>query len=125
MLEQRCPCVCGERRPDDIHTQPQHRLHLERKLHRDGSREPRSRTRTAHPPPWPADATITFSTVEVCGDPKTPIYTIQGNGLQSSLTGAAVSIEGVVTASYQGTGQFGGYFVQEEDAQRRRGPRDL
>ena len=61
------------------------------------------------------DATITFSTVEVCGNPRTSINTIQGTGLQSSFTGTGVSIEGVVTASYQGAGQFGGYFVQEED----------
>jgi predicted extracellular nuclease len=62
-----------------------------------------------------SDATVTFNTVEVCGDPRTSISTIQGSGPQSSMTGASVSIEGLVVASYQGSGQFGGYFVQEED----------
>ena len=62
-----------------------------------------------------ADATVTFNTVEACGDPRTSISTIQGSGLQSTMTGASVSIEALVVASYQGSGQFGGYFVQEED----------
>ena len=62
------------------------------------------------------NAVITFSTVEVCGEPSTRIHTIQSNGLVSLLTGSSQVIEGVVTSDLQGPGQFGGYFVQQEDA---------
>ena len=34
----------------------------------------------------------------------------------SPLAGASNAIEGVVIGSFQGTGQFGGFYVQEEDA---------
>ena len=60
-----------------------------------------------------SDASVTFSTIEVCGDPKTHIHTIQGSGLQSPLAGQQRAIEGIVTADYQAAGQLGGYFVQE------------
>jgi len=60
-----------------------------------------------------SDVAITFSTIEVCGDPRTPIHIIQGSGLQSPLAGQQRSIEGIVTADYQAAGQLGGYFVQE------------
>ncbi len=53
----------------------------------------------------------------MCGDPATAIHTIQGTGNTSPMNGATnVAIEGVVVGDYQGTGQFGGYYVQEEDA---------
>jgi predicted extracellular nuclease len=68
----------------------------------------------APPQAMAADMTFSFSTIEACGDPKTPIHTIQGSDLQSALVGQTLSIEGIVTADYQGAGQFGGYFVQEE-----------
>jgi len=42
----------------------------------------------------------------------TPISSIQGSGLTSPLAGQAVEIVGVVTASFQGTNQLGGYYVQ-------------
>lgn len=52
----------------------------------------------------------------VCNDPATFIHEIQGSGDASPLVGnAGVVIEGVVTAAYQGSGQIGGFFVQEED----------
>ena len=63
-----------------------------------------------------SDASVSFSTIEVCGDPKTHIHTIQGSGLQSPLVGQQRTIEGIVTADYQAAGQLGGYFVQEPEA---------
>jgi uncharacterized protein len=51
-----------------------------------------------------------------CGAPKTAIHTIQGTGLTSGMTGAAVEVEGIVTGSYQSTasGQSG-FYMQEPD----------
>jgi len=43
----------------------------------------------------------------------TPIYTIQGSGLSSSLAGSTVLTEGVVTASFQSTNQLDGFFIQD------------
>ncbi len=67
------------------------------------------------------DTQVSFTTVDiaVCGDPATLIHDIQGSGLTSPLVGApgiGRSIEGVVVGDYQGPGQFGGFYVQEEDA---------
>jgi predicted extracellular nuclease len=53
----------------------------------------------------------------VCGEAATPIHQVQGSGLASPLAGSSVVIEGVVVANFQGAGQIGGYFVQEEEAQ--------
>ena len=50
-----------------------------------------------------------------CGLSLTAIHAVQGSGAISPLAGTVVSIQGVVTGDYQGSGQFGGYFVQEED----------
>jgi predicted extracellular nuclease len=50
---------------------------------------------------------------DTCGDPATLIHDIQGSGTSAAQTGVR-TIEGVVVGDYQGTGQFGGYFVQEE-----------
>ncbi|MDX1976691.1 MAG: ExeM/NucH family extracellular endonuclease, partial [Pseudanabaenaceae cyanobacterium bins.68] len=44
------------------------------------------------------------------------IHEVQGTGNASTLVGQTVTIEGIVVADYQGTGQIGGFFVQEEDA---------
>jgi predicted extracellular nuclease len=65
------------------------------------------------------DHVFSFTTVDdsVCGDPATFIHTIQGTGLQSTMTGQVQTIEGIVVGDYQATpSQFGGYHVQEEDA---------
>ncbi len=65
-----------------------------------------------------ASFTTGFTTInlQVCGDPATFIHDIQGPGLLSPFNGATnISIEGIVSADYQGTGQFSGYYVQEED----------
>ena len=51
--------------------------------------------------------------LEECGDPFTPIYTVQGSGPASPLVGTDVSIEGVVTADFQASDQLGGFFVQD------------
>ncbi len=51
----------------------------------------------------------------VCGGPATYIHDIQGSGMSAALTGTH-TIEGVVVGDYQGSGQFGGYYVQEEGA---------
>jgi predicted extracellular nuclease len=56
---------------------------------------------------------VTF--VPQCGDPATFIHDLQGNGATTPLSGSQVAIEGVVVGDYQGAGQFGGYYVQEED----------
>src|SRR4029079_3130878 len=44
------------------------------------------------------------------------IHDVQGNGPSTPIAGAVVSVEGVVTASFQGSGQLKGFFLQEEDA---------
>ena len=63
-----------------------------------------------------ADATFTFTTVDlaVCGDPATKISAVQGTTATTPISGQVVSIEGVVTSDLQGSGQFSGYYVQEE-----------
>lgn len=54
--------------------------------------------------------------VEICGNPATFIHMIQGSNPASSMVGATnVVIEGIVVGDYQGTGQLGGFYVQEED----------
>lgn len=45
------------------------------------------------------------------------IHQLQGSGASTPIgAGVTVSIEGVVTASLQGSARLGGFFVQEEDA---------
>ena len=64
-----------------------------------------------------ANASFTFETIDdsVCGDPATSIHAAQGDGAATPLTGS-IAIEGIVVGDYQGSDQFGGFFVQEEDA---------
>ncbi|RQU15241.1 endonuclease [Burkholderia cenocepacia] len=57
-----------------------------------------------------------------CGGSTTPIADIQGAGAPSPLAGQNASIEAVVTADFGGTDGFGGFFVQQADAQRRNQP---
>jgi predicted extracellular nuclease len=45
-----------------------------------------------------------------------PINVIQGTGTTSPLVGQTVTIEGIVVGDFQGSGQIGGFFVQEEDS---------
>ncbi len=60
--------------------------------------------------------TTAAQTFGACGDPATFIHDIQGAGPTSPLSGASTVIEGIVVGDYQGIGQFGGFYVQEEDA---------
>ena len=46
----------------------------------------------------------------------TPIHEIQGSGAASPKAGSIVQIEGVVVGDFQASGQFGGFYVQEEDS---------
>lgn len=50
---------------------------------------------------------------EGCGDPFTPIYTVQGSGSASSLDGSEVAVEGVVTGDFQANNQLKGFFLQD------------
>ncbi|MDH3944105.1 MAG: ExeM/NucH family extracellular endonuclease [Anaerolineae bacterium] len=63
--------------------------------------------------PGAANPCVVEPPVEACGDPFTPIYTVQGNGLASPLDGSVVSTEGVVTGDFQNGDQFLGFFVQD------------
>jgi len=49
---------------------------------------------------------------EACGDAYTPIYTIQGNGLASTLDGTEVATEGVVVGDFQ-VGGKNGFYLQD------------
>ncbi len=51
---------------------------------------------------------IQFSEAQI-----TPIYTIQGSGSSSGLTGSTVLTEGVVTASFQSANELDGFFMQD------------
>ncbi|KZN77556.1 ExeM/NucH family extracellular endonuclease [Pseudoalteromonas luteoviolacea] len=50
-----------------------------------------------------------------CNDPATRISAVQGNQTASPLVDQSVVIEGVVVATFQDSGQHGGFFIQEED----------
>ncbi|GGY80413.1 extracelullar DNA degradation protein EddB [Cellvibrio zantedeschiae] len=50
-----------------------------------------------------------------CGAASTLISAIQGSGSASPLVGSGVSVEAIVVASFQGSGQIGGFFLQEPD----------
>lgn len=50
---------------------------------------------------------------EVCGDPYTAVFDIQGSGTASPLDGTAVSVEGVVIADFQASTQLNGFFLQD------------
>ena len=53
--------------------------------------------------------------VTSCGAPSILISSIQGSGAASPLLGTNVSVEAIVVASFQGTNQIGGFFLQEPD----------
>jgi predicted extracellular nuclease len=59
-----------------------------------------------------ADYSLTFTT-DPCGGPYTSINQIQGPGLSSPLAGSPpVTVEGVVTAGFQGATGMGGFYIQ-------------
>jgi len=49
---------------------------------------------------------------EMCGDPFTPIYEVQGSGLASILVGTEVATEGIVVGDFQ-VGGKNGFFIQD------------
>lgn len=57
-----------------------------------------------------------------CGDAATFISAIQGEADESPLKGQTVSVEAVVTASYQETSGLKGFFIQEEMADQDQNP---
>ncbi|HEY2292421.1 MAG TPA: ExeM/NucH family extracellular endonuclease [Thermoanaerobaculia bacterium] len=52
----------------------------------------------------------------IVNDDITKIHDVQGNGATSPIAGSTVSVEGVVTANFQGANKLKGFFLQEEDA---------
>ncbi len=52
----------------------------------------------------------------IVNDDITRIHDVQGNGAATPIPGATVTVEGVVTANFQGTNKLRGFFLQEEDA---------
>jgi predicted extracellular nuclease len=79
---------------------------------------------------WQPEASNTFGAVnsgqtfatppppEVCGDPYTPVYSVQGAGLVSPLEGTSVAVEGVVVGDFQNNsstdhGDLNGFYVQD------------
>ncbi len=53
----------------------------------------------------------------ILNDDATPIHSVQGSGTQSPLAGASVTIEGIVTADFQGPNQLKGFYIQAPDAE--------
>lgn len=54
--------------------------------------------------------------VAVSVTPISKIHDVQGNGAATPIPSAVVTVEGVVTANFQGTDKLQGFFLQEEDA---------
>ncbi|MEO8502733.1 MAG: ExeM/NucH family extracellular endonuclease [Acidobacteriota bacterium] len=52
----------------------------------------------------------------IVNDDITKIHDVQGNGAATPIPGATVTVEGVVTANFQGATKLQGFFLQEEDA---------
>ncbi|MEV7969852.1 ExeM/NucH family extracellular endonuclease [Sphaerisporangium sp. NPDC088356] len=64
--------------------------------------------------PTPTPTPTPTRTGQPCQDPAThQIAQVQGSGDTTPLAGQAVRVEGVVTGDFQGTGQFGGFYIQD------------
>lgn len=50
------------------------------------------------------------------------IHTVQGSGATSPYATQIVTVQGVVTASFQGAGKIGGYYIEAPDAQQDADP---
>ena len=50
---------------------------------------------------------------EMCGDPFTPIYAVQGSGFESPLKDTEVTVEGIVTGDFQLDSQLRGFYLQD------------
>ncbi len=59
---------------------------------------------------------LTVNVPFVCGGTATAIHTIQGTGSDSPLAGQVVTVEGIVTGSFQSAKQLKGFYLQEPDA---------
>ncbi len=51
----------------------------------------------------------------IVNDDITFIHDVQGNGAATPIPGATVTVEGIVTANFQGANKLKGFFLQEED----------
>ncbi len=60
-----------------------------------------------------ADYTFSFTTQTLA---PLPIHTLQGNGTVSPYVGQSVSLEGIVTATFQGPDSLGGFYVQAPES---------
>ncbi len=66
------------------------------------------------PDAMPADYAFSFTVGrDFCNDSFTPIYTIQGTLPDSPSVGMTMTVEGVVTADFQGTAGMNGFFLQD------------
>lgn len=65
--------------------------------------------------PTPLPTTPPVTSVD-CDTAATPIHTIQGAGMATSMEGQTAVIKGVVVGDFQSSETFSGFFVQEEDA---------
>ncbi|HKH48024.1 MAG TPA: ExeM/NucH family extracellular endonuclease [Thermoanaerobaculia bacterium] len=62
------------------------------------------------PSPQTATCAVAVSVTSI-----SKIHDVQGSGAATPIPGATVTVEGVVTANFQGTGKLQGFFLQEED----------
>lgn len=62
------------------------------------------------------------ATAEVCGAPATAMHQVQGSGASSPLTGQTVTVEGILTQDRRHPGGFGGFYLQQADAETDRDP---
>lgn len=58
------------------------------------------------------DFTVGFTAFDVCEDPFTPIYEIQGSGTSAAVTGN-VTTEGVVVGDFEGSSGMQGFYLQD------------
>ncbi|MEV6984777.1 ExeM/NucH family extracellular endonuclease [Sphaerisporangium sp. NPDC051017] len=71
-------------------------------------------TPTVTPTVTPTPTPTPTPTGDPCKLPAThEIAEVQGSGDASPITGTAVRVEGVVTGGFQGTGQLGGFYIQD------------
>ncbi len=66
-----------------------------------------------------SDYTVSFFTFS---NAPLGIHTVQGSGLASAFAGYPVTVQGVVTASFQGANGIGGYYLQETEATQDANP---
>jgi uncharacterized protein len=71
-------------------------------------------TATPTPTQTPTVSPTPTRTGQPCEIPAThQIAQVQGSGTTTPLAGQAVRVEGVVTGDFQGTGQLGGFYIQD------------